>query len=127
MIVRELLGGAYFGQPRSIEGDAGARVAINTMRYGEDEIERIARVAFDMAMKRKTQGSFRGQGQRARVFAPVAGGGDAHRERISRGETGTSVRGFGGDVAGAAAYGFRCGADGKYVWRHSCRIRRAEL
>jgi 3-isopropylmalate dehydrogenase len=53
MIVRELLGGAYFGQPRSIEGSAGSRVAINTMRYGEDEIERIARVAFDLAMKRK--------------------------------------------------------------------------
>ena len=37
MIVRELLGGAYFGQPRSIEGEAGARVAVNTMRYGEYE------------------------------------------------------------------------------------------
>lgn len=53
MIVRELLGGAYFGQPRSIEGARGARVAINTMRYGEDEIERIARVALELAMKRK--------------------------------------------------------------------------
>ncbi len=53
MIVRELLGGAYFGQPRSIEGDPGAREAVNTMRYGEHEIERIARVAFDLAMKRK--------------------------------------------------------------------------
>ena len=53
MIVRELLGGAYFGQPRSIEGAAGSRVAINTMTYGEAEIERIARVAFDLAMKRK--------------------------------------------------------------------------
>src|SRR5690242_12420343 len=53
LIVRELLGGAYFGQPRSIDGNAGARVAINTMRYGEDEIERIARVAFELALKRK--------------------------------------------------------------------------
>jgi 3-isopropylmalate dehydrogenase len=53
MIVRELLGGAYFGQPRSIEGEAGARVAVNTMRYGESEIERIARVAFALAMQRK--------------------------------------------------------------------------
>jgi 3-isopropylmalate dehydrogenase len=53
LIVRELLGGAYFGQPRSIEGEAGSRVAINTMRYGENEIERIARVAFDLAMKRR--------------------------------------------------------------------------
>jgi len=53
MIVRELLGGAYFGIPRSIEGEPGARVAVNTMRYGENEIERIARVAFELAMKRK--------------------------------------------------------------------------
>ena len=53
MIVRELLGGAYFGTPRSIEGAAGSRVAVNTMRYGESEIERIARVAFELAMKRK--------------------------------------------------------------------------
>ncbi len=53
MIVRELLGGAYFGQPRSIEGPAGSRVAVNTMRYGEEEIERIARVAFELAIKRR--------------------------------------------------------------------------
>jgi 3-isopropylmalate dehydrogenase len=53
MIVRELLGGAYFGQPRSIEGRPGARAAVNTMRYTEPEVERIARVAFDLARKRK--------------------------------------------------------------------------
>ncbi len=53
MIVRELLGGAYFGEPRSIEGSPGARVAVNTMRYGEAEIERIARVAFELAVKRR--------------------------------------------------------------------------
>ena len=53
MIVRELLGGAYFGEPRSLEGDPGARVAINTIRYAENEVERIARVAFDLARNRK--------------------------------------------------------------------------
>jgi 3-isopropylmalate dehydrogenase len=53
MIVRELLGGTYFGQPRSIEGAAGSREAVNTMRYGEREIERIARVAFELARKRR--------------------------------------------------------------------------
>ena len=53
MIVRELLGGAYFGEPRSIEGEEGTRVAVNTMRYGEQEIERIARVAFELAQKRR--------------------------------------------------------------------------
>ncbi len=53
MIVRELLGGLYFGDPRSIEGAPGARVAVNTMRYDEPAIERIARVAFDLAQKRR--------------------------------------------------------------------------
>jgi 3-isopropylmalate dehydrogenase len=55
LIVRELLGGLYFGQPRSIEGEAGSRQALNTMRYGEAEIERIARVAFELACARRRQ------------------------------------------------------------------------
>ena len=53
LIVRELLGGLYFGEPRSIEGSAGSRVALNTMRYGEAEIERIARVGFELARSRR--------------------------------------------------------------------------
>jgi len=53
MIVRELLGGLYFGEPRSIQGEPGSRVATNSMTYGEPAIERIARVAFDLAMKRR--------------------------------------------------------------------------
>ena len=62
MIVRELLGGLYFGEPRSISNAAesgtsqpvaSSRVAVNTMRYAEPEIERIARVAFELAMKRR--------------------------------------------------------------------------
>jgi 3-isopropylmalate dehydrogenase len=53
MIVRELLGGLYFGEPRSIAGEPGARIATNTMTYGEPAIERIARVAFDLALKRR--------------------------------------------------------------------------
>ena len=53
MIVRELLGGLYFGEPRSISGSPGSRVATNTMTYDEASIERIARVAFDLAMKRR--------------------------------------------------------------------------
>ena len=54
MIVRELLGGLYFGEPRSIAGTSlGSRVATNTMTYGEPAIERIARVAFALAGKRR--------------------------------------------------------------------------
>ncbi len=53
LIVRELLGGLYFGEPRSIQGPAGHRVAVDTMQYGEPEIERIAQVAFDLARSRR--------------------------------------------------------------------------
>ena len=42
LIVRELLGGLYFGEPRSIEGAPGARHAVNTMRYSEPEIGRAS-------------------------------------------------------------------------------------
>jgi len=53
MIVRELTGGIYFGEPRGIhELDSGEREGINTMRYRESEIQRIQRVAFDIARKR---------------------------------------------------------------------------
>lgn len=53
MIVRELLGGLYFGEPRSVVGTPGSRVAVNTMTYDEPAIERIARVAFELAIKRR--------------------------------------------------------------------------
>ncbi len=53
MIVRELTGGIYFGQPRGIrELENGEREGFNTLRYAEHEIERIARSAFAIAMLR---------------------------------------------------------------------------
>ncbi|MEW8023788.1 MAG: 3-isopropylmalate dehydrogenase [Candidatus Thiodiazotropha endolucinida] len=53
MIVRELTGGIYFGQPRGVrELDSGERQGFNTLVYSESEIERIAGVAFDIARKR---------------------------------------------------------------------------
>ncbi len=52
LIVRELTGDIYFGQPRGIELRDGERVGFNTAVYSESEIERIARVGFDAAMKR---------------------------------------------------------------------------
>jgi 3-isopropylmalate dehydrogenase len=53
LIVRELLGGLYFGEPRSIEGSPGERRAIDTMQYGEAEIERIAQLGFRLARSRR--------------------------------------------------------------------------
>lgn len=53
LIVRELTGGIYFGQPRGIRQlENGERQGFNTYVYSESEIKRIARVAFDAAMKR---------------------------------------------------------------------------
>jgi 3-isopropylmalate dehydrogenase len=52
LIVRELTGGLYFGEPRGIEVVDNERRGFNTAVYFEHEIERIARVAFDLARKR---------------------------------------------------------------------------
>lgn len=52
LIVRELTGDIYFGEPRGIELRDGQRVGFNTMIYSEAEIGRIARVAFQAARKR---------------------------------------------------------------------------
>ncbi|MEP3847040.1 MAG: 3-isopropylmalate dehydrogenase [Paracoccaceae bacterium] len=52
MIVRELTSGVYFGEPRGIFEEGNERVGINTQRYTESEIERAARSAFELAMRR---------------------------------------------------------------------------
>ncbi|WP_250517170.1 3-isopropylmalate dehydrogenase [Caballeronia sp. INDeC2] len=53
VIVRELNGDAYFGQPRGFEtNQAGERVGFNTMRYSESEVERVAHAAFRAARRR---------------------------------------------------------------------------
>ena len=52
LIVRELTGGVYFGEPRAIVLDDPTPYAFNTMIYNEDEIRRIAKVAFESAQKR---------------------------------------------------------------------------
>jgi len=53
MIVRELTGGIYFGEPRGVHTlPSGERQGVNTLVYSESEIERIGRVAFEIARKR---------------------------------------------------------------------------
>jgi 3-isopropylmalate dehydrogenase len=53
VIVRELTGGLYFGQPQGRRDDANGRAAVDTMFYSEAEIERLMRVAFDLARGRR--------------------------------------------------------------------------
>ncbi len=52
MIVRELTAGVYFGEPRGIHREGNERVGINTQRYTESEIARVARSAFELARRR---------------------------------------------------------------------------
>ncbi|MEW6333670.1 MAG: 3-isopropylmalate dehydrogenase [Thermodesulfobacteriota bacterium] len=53
LIVRELLGDAYFGKPRGVRSENGQRVGINTMVYTEGEIRRIVTTAFELARGRR--------------------------------------------------------------------------
>ncbi|QOL82464.1 3-isopropylmalate dehydrogenase [Pseudooceanicola spongiae] len=55
MIIRELTSGVYFGEPRGIIREGNERVGINTQRYTESEIARVARSAFEMARKRSNK------------------------------------------------------------------------
>jgi 3-isopropylmalate dehydrogenase len=53
VIIRELTGGVYFGEPRGIFQEGNERVGINTQRYTESEIERVCRAAFELARRRR--------------------------------------------------------------------------
>ena len=55
MIVRELTSGVYFGEPRGIFQEGNERAGINTQRYTESEIDRVARAAFELARKRNNR------------------------------------------------------------------------
>jgi len=55
MIVRELTSGVYFGEPRGIFEEGNERVGINTQRYTESEIDRVARAAFELARRRSNK------------------------------------------------------------------------
>jgi 3-isopropylmalate dehydrogenase len=55
MIVRELTSGVYFGEPRGIFTEGNERVGINTQRYTESEIARVARSAFELAKRRNNK------------------------------------------------------------------------
>lgn len=53
IVMRELTGGIYFGEPRGVRQNGNDKIGINTLVYSTSEIERIARASFEMAMKRR--------------------------------------------------------------------------
>ena len=73
LVVRELTGGIYFGKPKGIEKlPNGSERGINTEVYTTEEIQRIAKVAFEAARKRRKKVDVRRQGERAGVIRTLA-------------------------------------------------------
>ena len=125
LIVRELLGGLYFGQPRSIpRRRPGARHAVNTMRYSEPEIERIARVAFQLARTRRRRLLSVDKSnvlECSRLWREVV---TRVGQRFSRRPALPPVRGFGRDVACAQARASSTSSSPRTCLATFCRIRR---
>jgi 3-isopropylmalate dehydrogenase len=94
--------------------------AVNTMRYSEPEIERIARVAFQLARTRAAPALGR-QVECSGVFASVARSRHSHRPRFFRCPALPHVRGLGRHVAGAEAGGVRRHPHREHVRRHPVR------
>ena len=82
LIVRELTGGVYFGEPKEIiDLGNGQKRGIDTQVYDTFEIERIAGVAFELARTRRNKRHLDGKAQRHEVGRAVERGGDARRTR----------------------------------------------
>ena len=108
MILRELTGGIYFGEPRGIETlPDGQRRGVNTQVYTTNEIVRIARVGFELAQKRNRRVLGR-EGERDGIRRAVArGGAEAARRRVSGRRAVAHVRRQLRDAAGAPAQAVR--------------------
>ena len=114
IVLRELAGDVYYGEPRGIVCD-GEPSAFNTMRYSESEILRIGRVAFESARKPPQKGLLGRQGQRARNQRTVARDHDLSGPRIPGRRAHAHVRGRGGHGPDARAHTVRCGGHRQYV------------
>ncbi len=110
MIVRELTGGIYFGEPRGITDlPGGGRRGVNTQVYTSDEIRRIARVAFELAGKRQQPGVLGREIERHGVRRAVARGSAGRaRGRVPGHRADAHVRRQLRDAAGAPPQAVRC-------------------
>ncbi len=119
VIVRELTGGIYFGQPRGIDVRGNQRTGFNTMVYHEAEIERIVRAACDIAMKRGRRLCSVDKAnvlEVSELWREVADPGRG--EGLSRGRAQSHVRGQRRHAAGARAQAVRRDRDRQHVRRH---------
>ena len=117
IIVRELTGGAYFGQPQGQWGEAPDRWAVDSMRYTEGEIARLMRVAFELARARRKK--VRRPTRRTCWRRPgLADGGARGPRRVSGRGTGRRAGRCVLDVPGARPAPVRRDRDREHLRRH---------
>ena len=122
MIIRELTGDIYFGQPRGRRVNAaGHDEGFDTMLYSVPEIERIARVGFETARAPRQAAHLGRQGERARHVDPLARSRHAARGRIPRRRAVAHVRRQRGDAAGAQPEAVRRHRHRQHLRRHPLR------
>ena len=119
LFVRELLGGLYFGQPR--EWNKATGEAWNTMRYTRDEVARVARIAFELAAKRRKKLTSVDKANVLEVSQLWRATVNEVAQGVSRRDAGAPICGRDGDAPDEPAARLRCGADRESVWRHSER------
>ena len=126
MIVRELTGGVYFGEPKTITDlGNGQKRAIDTQVYDTYEIERIARVAFDLARKRRnklTSMEKRNVMKSGVLWNEVVT--QVHAPRIQGRHAGASARRFRRHEPGEGAKAVRRHRDRQSVRRHAVATSR---
>jgi 3-isopropylmalate dehydrogenase len=119
LIVRELTGDIYFGQPRGIElrevDGQKQRFGFNTMHYTESEIRRILRVAFDCGTQTQQEGLLGGQDERAGMHPALARRGDRDGQGIPGRRTQPHAGRQCSDAAGEEPQAVRCHGHRQHV------------
>jgi 3-isopropylmalate dehydrogenase len=82
VMLREQTGDIYSGEPLGVHVENGERVGINTMRYSESDVRRVAHAGFTAARGRQKKTVLRGQGQRPRDLCPLTRSGHGGRTRL---------------------------------------------
>ena len=116
LFVRELLGGLYFGKPR--EWDKAKGEAWNTMRYTRDEVARVARIAFQLAQKRRKKLTSVDKANVLEVSQLWRATVNEVAAEFPECDAGAPICGRDGDAPDESAARLRRGADGEFVWRH---------
>ncbi len=121
LIVRELTGGIYFGEPSNRWSDATGRAAVDTLTYREHEIERVVRLAFEFARERRGHVASVDKSnvlQSSRLWREIVDEVSADYPQV---EARARVGRRDGYASDQESETIRCNRDGEYVRRHSYR------